>query len=74
MGLAHAGCGPVPHATRLPAARAYPAWRDTPVPQRIQLMLRFKALLDEHLDELAQTAPPAPDVPVAASPVPMQCR
>mgnify|MGYP000853822836 CR=1 FL=1 len=35
------------------AARAYPAWRDTPVPQRIQLMFRFKALLDEHLDELS---------------------
>jgi malonate-semialdehyde dehydrogenase (acetylating)/methylmalonate-semialdehyde dehydrogenase len=35
------------------AARAYPGWRDTPVPQRIQLMFRFKALLDEHLDELS---------------------
>ena len=35
------------------AARAYPAWRDTPVPQRIQLMFRFKLLLDEHLDELS---------------------
>ena len=35
------------------AARAYPAWAATPVPQRIQLMFRFKALLDEHLDELS---------------------
>jgi len=35
------------------AARAYPKWRDTPLPQRIQLMFRFKQLLDEHLDELS---------------------
>ena len=34
------------------AAAAYPAWADTPIPQRIQLMFRFKALLDAHLDEL----------------------
>ena len=31
-------------------------------------------LYAQHLDGLAQTAPPAPDVPVAASPVPLQCR
>ena len=35
------------------AARAYPKWSDTPLPQRIQLMFRFKQLLDEHLDELS---------------------
>jgi malonate-semialdehyde dehydrogenase (acetylating)/methylmalonate-semialdehyde dehydrogenase len=34
------------------AAAAFPAWADTPIPQRIQLMFRFKALLDQHLDEL----------------------
>ena len=34
------------------AARAYPGWAATPLPQRIQLMFRFKQLLDEHLDEL----------------------
>ena len=34
------------------AAAAYPAWANTPIPQRIQLMFRFKALLDTHLDEL----------------------
>jgi len=34
------------------AARAYPGWRDTPIPTRIQLMFRFKQLLDRHLDEL----------------------
>ena len=35
------------------AAAAFPAWSNTPIPQRIQLMFRFKALLDSHLDELA---------------------
>jgi len=34
------------------AARAFPGWRDTPIPTRIQLMFRFKQLLDRHLDEL----------------------
>lgn len=35
------------------AARAYPEWAATPLPKRIQLMFRFKQLLDEHLDELS---------------------
>ena len=35
------------------AAAAFPAWSNTPIPQRIQLMFRFKALLDKNLDELA---------------------
>ena len=34
------------------AAVAYPAWRNTPIPERIQLMFRFKQLLDRNLDEL----------------------
>ncbi len=34
------------------AARAFPAWSNTPIPDRIQLMFRFKQLLDQHLDEL----------------------
>jgi malonate-semialdehyde dehydrogenase (acetylating)/methylmalonate-semialdehyde dehydrogenase len=34
------------------AAAAFPGWRDTPIPNRIQLMFRFKQLLDAHLDEL----------------------
>lgn len=34
------------------AERAFPAWSDTPIPTRIQMMFRFKQLLDEHLDEL----------------------
>ena len=36
------------------AAAAYPAWRDTPLPIRIQLMFRFKQLLDQNLDELTE--------------------
>ena len=34
------------------AARAFPAWSSTPIPLRIQVMFRFKRLLDEHLEEL----------------------
>ena len=34
------------------AARAYPLWSATPIPQRIQLMFRYKQLLDQHLEEL----------------------
>ena len=34
------------------AARAFPGWSGTPIPTRIQLMFRFKQLLDAHLDEL----------------------
>lgn len=34
------------------AARAFPAWSGTPIPKRIQVMFRFKQLLDQHLDEL----------------------
>ena len=34
------------------AARAFPAWAAKPIPERIQIMFKFKQLLDEHLDEL----------------------
>jgi malonate-semialdehyde dehydrogenase (acetylating) / methylmalonate-semialdehyde dehydrogenase len=34
------------------AARAYPGWSGTPIPTRIQLMFKFKQLLDQHLEEL----------------------
>lgn len=34
------------------AAAAFPAWRDTPVSKRVQVLFRMKALLEEHLDEL----------------------
>jgi malonate-semialdehyde dehydrogenase (acetylating) / methylmalonate-semialdehyde dehydrogenase len=35
------------------AAGAYPAWRDTPVTQRVQVLFRYKSILENHLDELA---------------------
>jgi malonate-semialdehyde dehydrogenase (acetylating)/methylmalonate-semialdehyde dehydrogenase len=34
------------------AAKAFPAWRDTPVAKRTQVLFRMKQLLDEHLEEL----------------------
>lgn len=34
------------------AERAFPAWRDTPVSKRVQVLFRMKQLLEEHLDEL----------------------
>ncbi|NLI94091.1 MAG: CoA-acylating methylmalonate-semialdehyde dehydrogenase [Peptococcaceae bacterium] len=33
---------------------AFPAWSDTPVTQRAEQMFKFKAKLDEHLDELTR--------------------
>ena len=35
------------------AAAAFPGWRDTPVSKRVQVMFKFRALLDQHLHELA---------------------
>ncbi|MEP6767532.1 MAG: CoA-acylating methylmalonate-semialdehyde dehydrogenase [Acidobacteriota bacterium] len=35
------------------ARKAFPAWRDTPVVARTQVLYRFKALLEEHFEELA---------------------
>ncbi len=35
------------------AARAFPAWSRTAVMERVRLMFRFKALLEEHFEELA---------------------
>eukprot|EP00931_Biecheleriopsis_adriatica_P088568 TRINITY_DN6285_c0_g2_i1.p1 TRINITY_DN6285_c0_g2~~TRINITY_DN6285_c0_g2_i1.p1 ORF type:complete len:520 (-),score=142.37 TRINITY_DN6285_c0_g2_i1:52-1581(-) len=34
------------------AAAAFPAWRDTPVKARVEILFRFKALAEEHLAEL----------------------
>lgn len=34
------------------AKEAYPQWKDTPVQQRIAVMFKLKALMDEHLDAL----------------------
>ena len=36
------------------AAAAFPAWADTPVSKRAQVLFRYKRLLEEHLDELAR--------------------
>ena len=36
------------------AAAAFPAWRDTPVNTRAQVLYKFKALCEQHFDELAR--------------------
>src|ERR1700752_3266016 len=36
------------------AARAFPAWAATPAPRRAAVMFRFKALIEQHADELAR--------------------
>jgi malonate-semialdehyde dehydrogenase (acetylating) / methylmalonate-semialdehyde dehydrogenase len=35
------------------AMKAFPKWADTPIPNRIDLMFKFRGLLEKHLDELA---------------------
>ena len=35
------------------AKKAFPAWSDTPVPDRAQVVFRFKALYDKHFEELS---------------------
>jgi malonate-semialdehyde dehydrogenase (acetylating)/methylmalonate-semialdehyde dehydrogenase len=49
-------CGPdeIDLAVRA-AARAFPGWRATPVTDRTQLLFRYKALLEQHLEELARS-------------------
>ncbi len=37
------------------AARAFPAWRKTPVEDRIQYLFKLKQLLEQHFEELAAT-------------------
>src|SRR5512137_2336344 len=34
------------------ATQAFPAWSDTPVSRRVQVLFKLKALMDKHLDEL----------------------
>ncbi len=36
------------------AKKAFPAWRDTPVMKRVQILYRFRELLTEHWDELTE--------------------
>ena len=35
------------------ADAAFPAWRDTPITKRVQVMFRYKAILEDHVEELA---------------------
>lgn len=37
------------------AARAFPAWRRVPVTERVQVLFRLKAALEDQFDELART-------------------
>src|SRR3954453_22829762 len=41
-------------ATVAAAAAAFPAWRRTPPQERIQYLFRFRALLEQHGDEIAR--------------------
>src|SRR6476619_4849681 len=41
------------------ATRAFPAWRETPVNTRAQVLYKFKALLEQHFAELARTVTPS---------------
>ena len=36
------------------AKAAFPAWRDTPAPERARVLFRLKSLLEEHKEELAR--------------------
>src|SRR5215831_337099 len=36
------------------ATRAFPAWRETPVNTRAQVLYKFKARLEQHFDDLAR--------------------
>ena len=35
------------------AERAFPGWSRTPIKERVQVFYKYKALLDQHIDELA---------------------
>ncbi len=45
------------------AKAAYPAWRDTPLPERVQVMFRLKAKLDENLHDLSKLLATEEDIP-----------
>lgn len=47
---------PAEVAAAIGAARAaFPAWRRTPVTDRVQFLFKLKALLEQHFDEIART-------------------
>jgi malonate-semialdehyde dehydrogenase (acetylating)/methylmalonate-semialdehyde dehydrogenase len=50
--LPHSSPAQIEEAVRA-AREAQPGWGNTPVPDRAQVMFRFKQLLEEHLEELA---------------------
>ena len=51
--LPYSTAGEIDEAIRA-ARSAFPAWADTPVPDRAQVMFRFKQLLEDHFEELAR--------------------
>jgi malonate-semialdehyde dehydrogenase (acetylating)/methylmalonate-semialdehyde dehydrogenase len=51
--VAYASAEDVDKAVRK-AHAAYPAWKATPVVDRVQPLYKYKALLDKHVDELAR--------------------
>jgi malonate-semialdehyde dehydrogenase (acetylating) / methylmalonate-semialdehyde dehydrogenase len=54
--LGRSGAGGIAEVAAAVAAaqKAFPAWRATPVGDRIQYLFKLKALLDTHVDELAR--------------------
>ena len=50
--LPHSSSEEIDRAIRA-AREAFPAWANTPVPDRAQVMFRFKQSLEDHFDELA---------------------
>ena len=53
LGRAPAGSAAEVDAAVQAAHAAFPAWRATPAVDRVQFLFKLKALLEEHLDELA---------------------
>ena len=53
LGRAPAGSAAEVDAAVKAAHAAFPAWRATPAPDRVQFLFKLKNLLEEHLDELA---------------------
>ena len=37
------------------ASRAFPAWRRTPVTDRVQFLFKLKTLLEQHFDDISRT-------------------
>lgn len=54
--IANAPCCTKDEVNRAVAAaqKAFPAWRDTPVKERVQVLHRFKRILEENLDALTR--------------------